>query len=94
MLRLYRRNKKILLDQNALDSFQKLKNSVTSGDIVLSHPNFEKDFDLSTDASDYAIGAVLMQDGKPLTFLSRTLNKTEANYATNEKEMLAIIWAL
>lgn len=85
---------KISLDQNALDAFQKLKNSLISGDVILSHPDFEKSFDLTTDASDYAIGAVLSQNRKPITFLSRTLSKTEENYATNEKEMLAIIWAL
>ena len=48
----------------------------------------------TTDTSNYAIGAVLEQDKKPLMFLSRTLNKTEENYATNEKELLAIVWAL
>ena len=88
------KNRRIFLDQDAIDSFQKIKNSMTSEDIILSHPNFEKDFDLTTDASEYAIGAVLSQDRKPITFLSRTLNKTEEHYATNEKEMLAIIWAL
>ena len=53
---------------------------------------------LTTDASDTAIGAVLSQqfsDGeRPITFISRTLSRTEENYATNEKEMLAIVWAL
>ncbi|HBS53334.1 MAG TPA: hypothetical protein DD806_04965 [Flavobacterium sp.] len=37
---------------------------------------------------------MLSQKGRPITFLSRTLNKTEESYATNEKEMLAIIWSL
>lgn len=36
----------------------------------------------------------MSQDGKPITFLSRTLNKAEKHYATNEKEMLATISAL
>lgn len=88
------RNKIINLDTNAIKSFEKIKQSLVSKEVVLSHPNFEKDFELTTDASDYAIGAVLSQDNRPITFLSRTLNETEENYATNEKEMLAIIWAL
>ena len=88
------KNKSIHLDNSALDAFQKLKNTLISKEVVLSHPNFGKDFELTTDASNFAIGAVLSQDNKPITFLSRTLNKTEENYAANEKEMLAIIWSL
>lgn len=84
----------ISLNRNAMEAFNKLKNSLISEDVILSHPNFEKGFELTTDASDYAIGAVLSQNGKPVSFLSRTLNKTEESYATNEKEMLAIIWSL
>lgn len=65
---------------------------------MLAFPNFEKPFLLTTDASNKAIGAVLSQkfyDGeRPITFISKTLSSTEENYATNEKEMLAIVWAL
>ena len=68
------------------------KNSLVFAEIILTYPNFEKEFELTTDASDYAIAAVLSRENKPITFLSRTLNKTEENYATNEKEKLAIIW--
>jgi len=49
---------------------------------------------LTTDASNFAIGAVLSQDNQPISFLSRTLSKSEENYAANEKEMFAITWAL
>jgi len=49
---------------------------------------------LTTDASDVANGAVLSQDNKPITFISKTLNKTEQLYATNKRELLAIVWAL
>ena len=41
-----------------------------------------------------ALRAVLKQEGKPIIFISRTPNKAEEHYATNEKEMLAIVWAL
>lgn len=60
--------------------------------------DFTKLFHLTTDASYYALGAVLSQvdQGKdrPIAYISRSLNATEENYATIEKEMLAIIWAL
>lgn len=88
------KNKIVHLDSKALNAFNNLKNCLVSKEVVLTHPNFEKEFHLTTDASDYAIGAVLSQDKKPIVFLSRTLTNTEENYATNEKEMLAIIWAL
>ncbi|GBP10966.1 Retrovirus-related Pol polyprotein from transposon opus [Eumeta japonica] len=65
---------------------------------ILAFPDFDKAFNLTTDASNYAIGAVLSQGeigkDKPITYISRSLNKTEEGYATNEKEMLAIVWAL
>ncbi|KXZ75892.1 hypothetical protein TcasGA2_TC031012 [Tribolium castaneum] len=52
---------------------------------------------LTTDASNYAIGAVLSQGtiGSDLlvAFASRTLNEHEVNYSTIEKELLAIVWA-
>ena len=52
----------------------------------------------SSDASDYAIGAVLGQrkDKKPhvIYYASRTLNSTQMNYTTTEKELLAIVFAL
>lgn len=86
--------KQIFLDPTAIDSFNKLKNSLISKDLMLAYPNFSKPFELTTDASNFAIGAVLSQEGKPITFISRTLSSTEENYAANEKEMLAIIWAL
>lgn len=47
-----------------------------------------------TRASFYAIGAALSKERRPITMISRTLSATEANYATNERELLAIIWAL
>ena len=37
---------------------------------------------------------MLSQEGKPLQFISRTLTDAAKNYATNERELLAIVWAL
>ena len=53
---------------------------------------------MTTDASDYAMGAVLSQvwdDGEhPVAFESRKMNPAEQNYPTHEKELLAVIHAL
>ena len=51
---------------------------------------------VSVDASNYGLGAVLLQqDGtswRPVTFASRTLTETERRYAQIEKEALAATW--
>ena len=36
----------------------------------------------------------MFQDNRPITFLSRTLSRADENYATNEKQLLSIVWAL
>ena len=69
-----------------------------SNDICLAIPQIDKQFILQTDASQVGIGAVLAQeiDGelRPISFISRKLNKAECNYAVIEKECLAIKWAI
>lgn len=84
----------ISFNSEAKEAFNKIKDSLTSTEVMLQYPDYKKDFHLITDASNYALGAVLEQDKKPIIFLSRTLNKAEEHYAVNEKEMLAIVWAL
>lgn len=84
----------IELNSEQIKSFKQLKNCLVSNEIILQYPDFNKPFELTTDASKYALGAVLSQDNRPITYLSRTLSRAEEQYATNEKEMLAIIWAL
>ena len=92
-------SKKALINFNEeeRETFLKLKNTLTSSDVLI-YPDFSKEFYLTTDASDYAIGAVLSQGpmgkDRPITFISRSLSSAEEHYATNEKEMLAIIWSL
>lgn len=84
----------ITLNPAAIEAFEKIKDTLASSEVMLQYPDYQKDFHLTTDASNYALGAVLEQDNKPIIFISRTLTKAEEHYATNEKEMLAIIWAL
>lgn len=80
-------------DPEYLKSFNKLKTLLTSNPI-LKYPDFDKKFVVNTDASNYALGAVLSQDNHPICFASRTLNEHEINYSTIEKELLAVIWAV
>jgi hypothetical protein len=57
-------------------------------------PDFNLPFEVITDASDYALGAILIQQGKPVPYKSRILNSAERNYHTIDKEMLAVVHAL
>lgn len=79
-------------DSRYKEAFGKLKSLITEHPI-LKYPNFSKKFTLTTDASQFALGAVLSQEGHPLCYASRTLNEHEIRYSTIEKELLAIIWA-
>lgn len=85
-----------LWDQECQNSFEILKNSLKIPP-VLHYPNFFENntFIVQTDASGYAIGAVLANsDGGPIAYASRTLNKAETRYPTIEKELLSIVWAV
>ena len=58
---------------------------------MLAYPDFEKPFDLYTDASDLQLGATLVQDGKPIGFYTRKLNSAQLNYTVGKKELLGTV---
>jgi Reverse transcriptase (RNA-dependent DNA polymerase). len=83
-------------DPDYISCFELCKNLLIN-EPILQYPNFAEPFILTTDASNYALGAVLSQ-GKigtdlPVAYASRTLSESEVNYSTIEKELLAIVWA-
>ena len=61
-------------------------------------PDWNQPFEIMCDAIDYAVGAVLGQrkDKKlhAIYYASRTLDEAQINYATTEKELLAIVFAI
>lgn len=84
-------------DEETQQSYDKLKELLTTAPI-LQQAQDDKPFYLKTDASGYAIGAVLVQgegkDEHPIEYASRLLNDAERNYSTTEREALAIVWAI
>ena len=82
---------------NQEEAFEKLK-QILCTEPLLRYPDFNEPFILTTDASDYALGAILSQGkiGKdpPIAYASRTLNDAEIKYTTTEKELLAMVFAI
>lgn len=79
------------------DAFQKLKNKLLEPPI-LQYRNFEEEFIITVDASNFACGAVLSQNinGRdlPIAYISRTFEKGEKNKPIIEKELLGIHFAV
>ena len=74
-------------------SFDKLKVAIATAPI-LAIVDPHKPFVVETDASATAIGAVLIQDGRPIAFESKKLNRAQQNYSAYERELFAIVHAL
>ncbi|GJZ64672.1 ty3-gypsy retrotransposon protein [Tanacetum coccineum] len=74
-------------------AFKDLKARLSEASI-LGLPNFEDMFIVEADASDVGIGAVLMQNGKPLSYFSRKLGPRMCLVATFQKELFAIVKAV
>ena len=89
--------KKVKWNEKALQAFVDVKKALTQ-ELELFQMDPSKPFILRTDASRYAIGAVLSQifDGeeRPVAFHSRKLTASQRNWTPREQETYAIIMAL
>ena len=85
-----KKGKKITWTPELETAFDKVKQMVCQ-QTMLNYPDWNKPFDIHTDASDYQLGAVISQDKKPIAFFSRKLNSAQKNYTTTEKELLSIV---
>ena len=61
--------------------------------VKLIHYDPNKPAVIETDASLKGLGAVLIQDGRPVRFLGKALTPSEANYSNIERELLAVLFA-
>ncbi|CAF5159437.1 unnamed protein product, partial [Rotaria magnacalcarata] len=84
---LTKKNAKFIWGEEEQNSFKKIK-QILSSKLLLQYPD-------SMDASNYGIGAVLMQnDGKgeqPVAYMSQKLNKQQQNWNATEKECFAVV---
>jgi hypothetical protein len=74
-------------------SFNLLKTKITEQPILV-FPDFSKTFQVKCDVSGFAIGAVLSQDDRTITYFSEKLNEAKVKYSTYDKEFYAVIQAL
>jgi putative transposase len=75
------------------DAFEQFK-TLISKETLLTFPNLNEPFHIYTDASKYQLGAVIMQNDKPIAFYSRKLNSAQKKYTTGEQELLSIVETL
>lgn len=78
---------------NAAEAFAKLKEALTSAP-VLRLPNFDLPFIIESDACGTGVGAVLMQEGRPIVYFSKKLGPRMINSSTYKKELYAITEAV
>ena len=99
---LLRKDNPFIWTAKTTKAFEALKQSMIHAP-VLRNPDFEREFIVTSDASSFALGAVLTQqfpnqngtdEEFPIAFASRTLKPNELNYSVTEKELLAIIFAV
>ncbi len=84
------------LSPAARSAFGELKAKMTTAPVLLN-PDFDRPFTLHVDASDYAVGAILLQDQgsglQPVAYDSKKLSDTERRWASNEKEAYSLVHA-
>lgn len=94
---LTKKNVKFEWTKETQKSFDHLR-GVLCKEPILKFPDFNKKFILATDASGFAISAILHQvhgnSELPISFASRQLNRAEQRYSATERECLGLVWGI
>ena len=88
-----RKIEEFVLTDSVRVAFNKTKEEI-SRKVILPYFNPQASTTLQTDASKQGLGAVIMQNSKPVMFPSRALTGSEWNYQNLERECLAMIWGM
>ena len=73
--------------QKVFDAF----NKKISSSRVLTIPDLRQPFQIQTNSSNYAMGVVMLQHGKPIGFYSKIFSGAIVNYPTYDKELYALV---
>ena len=95
LCRLLEKDTKFKFDNSYLSAFKEIKSILVIAPIMAT-PDWNKEFEVMCDVSDYAMGAVLGQKKKKfraIYYASKTFNEAQENYSTTEKEMLVMVFA-
>ena len=79
-------------EENQEMALRKIKDAVCTSPVLRNY-SLDEEVTLQCDKSQVGLGAVLLQNGRPVAFASRTLTSAETRYAQIEKELLAIVFA-
>ena len=87
---------KFKFDDSCLSTFKEIESRLVIAPIMAT-PNWNKEFEIMCDASDYAMGAVLRQRiekiFRAIYYANKTFNEAQETYSTIENEMLAMVFA-
>ena len=93
MTELLKKDTKFNWTEECEASFQELKKRVVTAPVLIL-PDQCKDYQVYCDVSRRGLGAVLMQEGRVVSYASRQLKPHELNYATHDLELAAVVHAL
>ena len=98
LIALTRQNVRLSWDDDKQAAFDELKRLLTSSHVMVA-PDRNRPYRLYTDACDYAIGRILVQESddmveKVIQYVSHTLSNTQRKWATIEKEAYAVVFCI
>ena len=93
MTELLKKDTKFIWTEECEASFQELKKCLVTSPVLIL-PGQTKDYEVYCNASRRGLGAVLMQEGRVVSYASRQLKPHELNYATHDLELAAVVHAL